>query len=68
MDVERGSAAADAGIRTGDIITEVYSHSVTDLESYVEISEKLKDRKDPIAFLVKRGRNSTYIAVIPHKD
>jgi serine protease Do len=68
MDVERGSAADDAGIRTGDIITEVYSHSIDDLESYVEISEKLKDREDPIAFLVKRGRNSTYIAVIPHKD
>jgi serine protease Do len=68
MSVEMGSAADDAGIRTGDIITEVYSHSISDLESYVEISEKLKDRKDPIAFLVKRGRNSTYIAVIPHKD
>ncbi len=66
--VERGSAAEEAGISTGDIITEVYSHSISDLESYVEISEKLKDRKDPIAFLVKRGRNSTYIAVIPHKE
>jgi serine protease Do len=68
LGVERGSAAEDAGIQTGDIITEVYSHSISDLESYVDISEKLKDRKDPIAFLVKRGRNSTYIAVIPHKD
>jgi len=68
MDVENGSAAEEAGIQEGDIITEVYSHSISDLESYVEISKKLKDRKDPIAFLVKRGRSSTYIAVIPHKD
>jgi serine protease Do len=68
LGVERGSAADEAGIRTGDVITEVYSHSISDLESYVDISDKLKERKDPIAFLVKRGRNSTYIAVIPHKE
>ncbi|NIM18960.1 MAG: PDZ domain-containing protein [Candidatus Latescibacteria bacterium] len=65
--VEPGSPAARAGIEAGDIITEVYSHSVPNLESYVEISEKLKDREDPIAFLVKRGRNSIYIPVIPEK-
>jgi serine protease Do len=65
--VDSRSPAAEAGIRPGDIIMEVYSFSVSDLKGYVEIAEKLKDRKDPIAFLVKRGRNSTYIPVIPDK-
>jgi serine protease Do len=65
--VDEGSPADEAGIRPGDIITEVYSHSVSDLKGYVEIADKLKARRDPIAFLVKRGRSSTYIPVIPEK-
>ena len=66
-EVESGSPADEAGIRLGDIIMEIYSFTVSDLESYLKIADKLKDRKDPIAFLVKRGRNSTYIPVIPDK-
>jgi serine protease Do len=65
VEVNEGSPAAEAGIREGDIITEVYSHEVTSLEDYVEISDKLKDREAPIAFLVKRGRSTTYIPVRP---
>jgi serine protease Do len=68
VEVENNSPADQAGIRPGDIIMEVYSFTVTDLRSYVDIAEKLKDRKDPIAFLVKRGRNSTYIPVIPEEQ
>ena len=41
--------------------------SVDDLKDYVKIVDKLKERKDPIAFLVKRGRSTTYIAVTPDK-
>jgi serine protease Do len=67
VEVASGSPAEEAGIRKGDIILEVYSFSVSDLKSYVEIAGKLKDRKDPIAFLIKRGRNSTYVPVIPEK-
>jgi serine protease Do len=67
LGVEEGSPAEDAGIREGDIITEVYSQSVDDLEGYLRIAEKLKDRKDPIAFLVKRGKSTTYVPVKPGK-
>ena len=67
LGVDRGSPAEEAGIRPNDIIVEVYSFSVSDLKSYMEIADKLKDRKDPIAFLVKRGRNSTYVPVMPDK-
>jgi hypothetical protein len=45
----------------------VYSQSVDDLEEYLRIAEKLKDRKDPIAFLVKRGKSTTYVPVKPGK-
>ncbi len=53
-----------------NIITEVYSHRVGSLKDYVDISSKLKDRKDPIAFLVKRRSTSTstYVPVIPRKE
>ena len=68
VDVEEGSPAERAGIRRGDVITEIYSRSVTDLRDYVEISEKLKDRKEPIAFLVRRDRTSRYIPVVPDAE
>jgi serine protease Do len=68
VDVAAGSPASRAGIREGDVITEVYSHRVTNLEDYVEISGKLKDRKEPIAFLIKRERTSRYVPVIPKED
>jgi Do/DeqQ family serine protease len=67
LEVDEGSPAGEAGIREGDVITEVYSHEVGDLEDYVAISKKLKDRKEPIAFLVVRGRTSTYVPVMPDK-
>lgn len=67
LGVDDGSPAEEAGIREGDVIIEVYSHEVDNLNEYVEISKKLKDRKDPIAFLVKRGRSTTYVPVIPEK-
>ncbi len=68
IDVETGSPSHEAGIREGDVITEVYSQRVDSLKEYVEISRKLKDRKEPIAFLVKRRGVSTYVPVIPEKN
>jgi serine protease Do len=65
MGVEEGSPADEAQLREGDVITEVYSHEVRNIEDYVTISKQLKERKDPIAFLVKRGRSTTFVTVIP---
>jgi serine protease Do len=67
LEVERGSPADEAGIREGDIITEVYSIEIEDIDGYLGVAEKLKDREAPIAFLVKRGRSTTYIPVKPDK-
>jgi Do/DeqQ family serine protease len=63
--VEEGSPAEDAGLQEGDVITEVYTQDVKGLDEYVGIAKKLKDRKDPIAFLVKRGRTTNYVTVEP---
>lgn len=68
VEVEDGSPASEAGIRPGDVITEVYSQKVENLKEYVKISGKLKNRKEPIAFLIKRRGMSTYVPVIPQKD
>jgi serine protease Do len=68
VSVESSSPAYSAGIREGDVITEIYSRRVESLKDYVEISQKLKDRREPIAFLVKRDRSSRYIPVIPDKN
>jgi serine protease Do len=68
VDVEPGSPADRAGIRRGDVITEVYSRKVANLRDYVEVSEKLKERKEPIAFLVRRERASRYIPVVPEAN
>ena len=65
MTVAAGSPADEAGIREGDIITEVYSDTVDDVDGYLRVADKLKEREAPIAFLVKRGRSTTYIPVKP---
>lgn len=65
LGVDEGSPADAAGIREGDIITEVYSNTVDDIDQYLEVAAKLKEREAPIAFLVKRGRSTTYIPVKP---
>jgi serine protease Do len=67
LEVEEGSPADEAGIREGDIITEVYSNTVDDIDEYLSVADKLKEREAPIAFLVKRGRSTTYIPVKPDK-
>jgi serine protease Do len=67
LEVEEGSPADKAGIREGDIITEVYSNTVDDIDEYLRVADKLKEREAPIAFLVKRGRSTTYIPVKPEE-
>ena len=66
--VDERSPADDANLQEGDVITEVYTQSVAGLDEYVTISKKLKDRKDPIAFLVKRGKTTNYVTVSPERE
>lgn len=67
VDVSETSPAWTAGIRQGDVITEIYSQRIESVKDYAEVSKRLKDRKEPIAFLVKRNQTSRYFPVIPEK-
>jgi serine protease Do len=60
--VKRGSPAADAGIRRGDIIKEMNRKPVRDVEEYNEaIKDALKD--DVILLLVSRGDRAFYVTI-----
>lgn len=63
--VEQGSAAADAGLRPGDLIMEINGKPVANLKAYQKIIGELK--KGTFArFLIKRaGRTLYYTVEIP---
>ena len=62
--VEPGSAASDAGIRTGDVIQEVNRKPVKDVQDF---SQKIAQAKsqDNVLLLIQRGQNSLFAAVTP---
>jgi len=62
--VESGSPAADAGIRTGDVIREVNRKPVKDAQDFIQKVEKAKDQDNVLLFL-QRGQNSLFAAVTP---
>jgi serine protease Do len=62
--VEPGSSAADAGIRTGDVIQEVNRKPVKGVEDFSQKIEQAKSQ-DNVLLLVQRGQNSLFAAVTP---
>jgi serine protease Do len=62
--VEPGSAAADAGLRTGDVIQEVNRKPVRSLEDFSQKVEQAKTQNN-VLFLIRRGDNSLFAAVNP---
>ena len=62
--VEPGSPAADAGIRTGDVIQEVNRSPVKNVDDFVQKVEKTKDQ-ETVLLLIQRGQNSLFAAVTP---
>ena len=60
--VEAGSAAADAGIQTGDIIREVNRKPVRDAEHFSQMIEQARNQNN-ILLLIQRGQNSIFAAV-----
>jgi serine protease Do len=62
IQVESGSPAADAGIRSGDLILEVNGEAVGTIKEYREAIAKVK--KDSVArFLIKRLSHTLYLTV-----
>lgn len=62
--VEQGGAAADAGIRKGDVIREVNRKPVADVEEFMKEVGQAKDGGDTL-LLVQRGENKMFMVVTP---
>jgi Do/DeqQ family serine protease len=62
VDVARGGAAAEAGIRRGDLIVAVNRKKVTGSESYLNIVRGIRPGSS-VTLLVRRGDMSIYFAL-----
>lgn len=62
MDVARGSAAADAGIRRGDVIVSINRKKITTSAEYQRIIQQAS-RGANLTILVRRGDASIYFAL-----
>jgi len=62
IDIETGSPAEAAGLQIGDVIKQIEGKTVTNVDEFMEIFEKVKT-SDSIMLLVKRGNSQLYIVV-----
>ena len=61
-DVTAGNAAAEAGIRRGDVISEMNRGAVRNMQDYQNLLASV-DKGSSVLFLIKRGGSTIYIAV-----
>lgn len=61
-DVTAGNAAAEAGIRRGDVISEMNRSTVKDMRDYQNLLASV-EKGSSVLFLIKRGGSTIYIAV-----
>ncbi len=62
-DVEPGTPAAEAGLRSGDVIQHVNRHPVTNVKDFQQAIGQAG--KDTVVFLVNRGGQTQFVAVEP---
>jgi serine protease Do len=60
--VKRGSAAAEAGLRSGDVITEINRHPIKNLADYNRELTRSEQAKS-VLLLVRRGQSSLFLAL-----
>jgi serine protease Do len=61
--VKPGSAADEAGLRSGDLITQVNRHPVNNLADYNREVNRENEKDKPVLFLVQRGQSSVFLAL-----
>ncbi len=62
--LEPNGAAAQAGLRQGDVLLQVNSQPITSASQFEQLLAKL-DRKRTLVLLVKRGGEASYVPVRP---
>jgi serine protease Do len=62
--IKPGSAADEAGLQRGDVITEINRRPVRNLSDYNRAVEKTEKSK-ALLFLVRRGEGSLFLALKP---
>jgi S1-C subfamily serine protease len=61
--VEPGSAAADKGLRPGDVITRVNQQGVANVADAVTALNSARDRNETALLLVRRGDAQQFVAL-----
>ncbi len=65
VEVQEGSAAAEARLRPGDVIVEVVNVPIDDLEDFKNAARRFRERTKQIAVLVRRGDVTSYVTIDP---
>jgi serine protease Do len=63
--IEVGSPADDKGILQGDVIIRIGNEEVQDIDDYRRIARSLEGHPKAILFLIKRGDQTSFVAVKP---
>ena len=63
VDVDEDSAAADKGIRPGDVITRVNQKDVPSVAAAMTALEQARSKKAPALLLVRRGDTQRFVAL-----
>jgi serine protease Do len=63
-DISNGSPAAEAGLHSGDLITEVNRHPIENLNDYRRALKQVK-KGENLLLLVKRGGGALYVVLTP---
>lgn len=68
VDVEPGSPADEARVRPGDVIFEVVTRAVDNVQDFQAARRYYQERTKPIALGIRRGEVTSYISVDPLAD